>query len=321
MTIDEMVDTQVIEPLDIKTTYTPAVIQYDLSALEIRVGEMLELYTDYTPDVSNSDLLQQAKRERAWLNAQSKDLNQRRIALKKRYMEPYERFESALKPIIARIDNVSKLIDTAIKAQEAAEKQAKYDTMKEFYEDFAGLLAPVLPFEKVLAGEKWLNKTCTTWQTELENKVSKIAREWDTLKGAHLTYEKDAERVFFDTLDLGTAMDKAREIEEQNRRIAELKAQVEPEHVAPTRCQPAPAVDVWEYEPEPEPVPVIQSTQQLIETMTIESEPRMSFVILLDNATETQARSIDSFIGSFPGVKHELCKGNIFQTVINKSRG
>ena len=103
----------------------------------------------------------------------------------------------------------------------------------------------------------------------LEAKVERLAQDWETLKAQFQgePFYDEAERELFATLDLGAAITAAHEADEERRRIAELKAAMEPEPVEepepepeavpePAECQPAEFPQPLEQMPEPQPAPM-----------------------------------------------------------------
>ena len=94
-----------------------------------------------------------------------------------------------------------------------------------------------------------------------------LAQDWETLKAQFQgePFYDEAERELFATLDLGAAITAAHKAEEERRRIAELKAAMEPEPVEeeepeavpePAERQTAEFPQPLEQMPEPQPAPM-----------------------------------------------------------------
>ena len=62
--------------------------------------------------------LQEAKKDRAMLNAMKKDISDRRIQVKKALLEPYDVFESEVKEVVALIDEPIEMIGIQMEAYE-----------------------------------------------------------------------------------------------------------------------------------------------------------------------------------------------------------
>ena len=165
--------------------------------------------------------------------------------MSREYTKPLAAFEDRCKAVAG----IAKQAADGIKAQlDEAEEERQlraYAKLREHYEEFAGLLAPVVPYER-FHEKQWTNKTFGEVKAfkALEAKVERLAQDWETLKAQFQgePFYDEAERELFATLDLGAAITAAHKAEEERRRIAELKAAMEPEPVE-------------EPEPEPEAVP------------------------------------------------------------------
>ena len=87
-----------------------------------------------------------------------------------------------------------------------------------------------MPYER-LHDDKWLNKSFGEVKAKkaLEEKVSAVARDWDTLKAQRdsMAHYEVAERELFRTLDLGSALNAARAADEEDARIAAMREAVE----------------------------------------------------------------------------------------------
>lgn len=255
-------EAEVIEDRGLAVTFVPASIEANFEALDARVSEMIEGYEGARYDLAKPDEVRQAKRDRAYLNSVAKEIDERRKAVKREYMRPYDEFEARANAITAKVKRASAEIKAQLDEAEERRKDALYAELRQHYEDFAGLLAPVVPYERIHE-ERWLNKTFGEVKAKnaIEEKVDKVAHDWDTLKAQKgtLPHYETAERVFFDTLDLGAGLSAAHEAQEADDRIAELREAVdggggEPvPDTEPETC-PAPA-PVPAPMPAPEPAP------------------------------------------------------------------
>ena len=246
--MSEAVEAEIIEPeeaSELTVAYSPAVIEANFDALEAHVRRLVADYEGATYDMGKDENVKAAKRDRAYLNGIAKEIDERRKAVSREYTKPLAAFEDRCKAVAG----IAKQAADGIKAQlDEAEEERQlraYAKLREHYEEFAGLLAPVVPYER-FHEKQWTNKTFGEVKAfkALEAKVERLAQDWETLKAqfqGEPSYD-EAERELFATLDLGAAITAAHKAEEERRRIAELKAAMEPEPVE-------------EPEPEPEAVP------------------------------------------------------------------
>ena len=226
--VAEVIEEQ--EASSLIVTYAPSSIEANFDALEKRVRKTVELYKGATYDLTDADKIKEAKNDRTYLNGLKNEIEERRKAVKREYNKPLAAFEQRCKEITSIIDGASDGIKAQLDQAEEDRKSRARAKLKEHYETFAELLAPVVPYER-LHDDKWLNKSFGEVKAKkaLEEKVSAVARDWDTLKvqrGSMAHYEV-AERELFRTLDLGSALNAARAADEEDARIAAMREAVE----------------------------------------------------------------------------------------------
>ena len=233
--MSEAVEAVVIEPeeaSELTVAYSPAVIEANFDALEAHVRRLVADYEGATYDMGKDENVKAAKRDRAYLNGIAKEIDERRKAVSREYTKPLAAFEDRCKAVAG----IAKQAADGIKAQlDEAEEERQlraYAKLREHYEEFAGLLAPVVPYER-FHEKQWTNKTFGEVKAfkALEAKVERLAQDWETLKAQFQgePFYDEAERELFATLDLGAAITAAHKAAEERQRIAELKAAMEPE--------------------------------------------------------------------------------------------
>ena len=323
----EKVVAEVIEEQEASSlivTYAPSSIEANFDALEKRVRKTVELYKGATYDLTKADKIKEAKNDRTYLNGLKNEIEERRKAVKREYNKPLAAFEKRCKEITAIIDDAAAGIKAQIDQAEEDRKARAKAKLEEHYETFAGLLAPVVPYER-FHEKQWLNKNFGEVKAKkaLEAKVSKLAGDWETLKSQFEgePYYEEAERELFATLDLGAAITAARKAAEEAARIAELKAAMEPE----SEPEPEP-----EPQPEPEAVgnwyPGGSPMQEVGDRIGPAPVPRPAprpaaapqpggatpCVMVIDSATTEQMQSIGRFAGSI-GVSGVFKRGTLQQ--------
>lgn len=288
----QQVEAEVIETeaTTLEVTYTEATIASNMDALEAHVKKVVADYEGATYDLTSAQAIKEAKYDRSYLNGIKKEIDERRKAVKREYNKPLDAFERRCKQITAIIDESTDAIKAQLDEAEQTRKDALYSRLQQHYEEFAGLLAPVVPYER-LHEPQWLNKTFgeIKAQQALEAKVSDVARDWETLKAQQeaMPHYADAEREFFRTLDLGAALNAARLADEEDQRIAELKAAMAPE----PEPEPMP-------EPEPEPIeipaPVPMSAPMPAPMPAPVAEPLEAWTVEVPRATRSQMQALAS---------------------------
>ena len=218
--------------------------------------------------------------------------------MKREYNKPLDAFERRCKQITAIIDESTDAIKAQLDEAEQTRKDALYSRLQQHYEEFAGLLAPVVPYER-LHEPQWLNKTFgeIKAQQALEAKVSDVARDWETLKAQQeaMPHYADAEREFFRTLDLGAALNAARLADEEDQRIAELKAAMAPEPEPEPMPEPEPEpVEIPEPEPMPAPAPMPAPMPAPVPAPV--AEPLEAWTVEVPSATRSQMQALASVL-------------------------
>ena len=242
--VAEVVEEQ--EASSLIVTYAPSSIEANFDALEKRVRKTVELYEGATYDLTKADKIKEAKNDRSYLNGLKSEIEERRKAVKCEYNKPLAAFEKRCKEITSIIDGASDGIKAQLDQAEEDRKSRAMAKLKEHYETFAELLAPVVPYER-LHEKQWLNKGFGEVKAKkaLEAKVSAVARDWDTLKAQRdsMAHYEVAERELFRTLDLGSALNAARAADEVDARIAAMREAVEskpaPRPAPRRRAEPA----------------------------------------------------------------------------------
>ena len=242
--VAEVVEEQ--EASSLIVTYAPSFIEANFDALEKRVRKTVELYKGATYDLTKADKIKEAKNDRSYLNGLKSEIEERRKAVKREYNKPLAAFEKRCKEITSIIDGASDGIKAQLDEAEERRRAGARAALEAHYREFAELLAPVVPYER-LHDDKWLNKSFGEVKAKkaLEEKVSAVARDWDTLKAQRdsMAHYEVAERELFRTLDLGSALNAARAADEEDARIAAMREAVEskpaPRPAPRRRAEPA----------------------------------------------------------------------------------
>lgn len=296
----QQVEAEVIETeaTTLEVTYTEATIASNMDALEAHVKKVVADYEGATYDLTSAQAIKEAKHDRSYLNGIKKEIDERRKAVKREYNKPLDAFERRCKQITAIIDESTDAIKAQLDEAEQTRKDALYSRLQQHYEEFAGLLAPVVPYER-LHEPQWLNKTFgeVKAQQALEAKVSDVARDWETLKAQQeaMPHYADAEREFFRTLDLGAALNAARLADEEDQRIAELKAAMAPEPEPEPMPEPEPEpVEIPEPEPMPAPAPMPAPMPAPVPAPV--AEPLEAWTVEVPSATRSQMQALASVL-------------------------
>ena len=96
-----------------------------------------------------------------------KAVNDRKIEVKKAFIQPYEEFENKTKELMGLIDEPIELIDSQIKEFEKKRVEERKQLIQEIYEEKAGELAEYAPLERIYSS-KWENASTSKKKIEEE---------------------------------------------------------------------------------------------------------------------------------------------------------
>lgn len=187
------------------------------NALKIKAFVEERLKKDFKPGKYLD--IDQAKKDRAVLNAASKELNSKRLELERQFMAPFEEFKKIIKDTTNLIDEASKKIDFIVKAAEDEERQKKQAEIEKIYADIG---IDVVPLAKIF-DQRWLNKTkkITEIAAEIADRKIKIQND---LKVINSLPDKDEVLSYYlDTLDISGAMSLAQKLKENLERAKALE--------------------------------------------------------------------------------------------------
>lgn len=298
---------------ELVVTCTPAAIEANFDALEERVRRMVADYDGATYDMSEDENVKAAKRDRTFLNGIVKQIDERRKAVKREYLRPLDAFEARCKEISGIAKGASDAIKVQLDEAERLRRERAYAALEAHYGEVADLLAPVVPYSRVHE-DRWLNKTVGEARAKqlLEEKVGLLAEDWDTLKGQRgsMGHYEVAERELFRTLDLGAALKAARQADEEEARLAEMKAAMEPEP------QPAP-MPAPQPMPQQAPAPMQGERERIIAPKP--GEPRTPWVVIVPEATRSDMEGLAKLL-KMSDVSGRIVSGTLEQAYEKERR-
>ena len=163
--------------------------------------------------------IDQAKKDRAVLNAASKELNNKRLELERQFMAPFEEFKKIIKDTTGLIDEASRKIDAIVKTHEEEEKKRKMAEIEKIYAE-TGL--EVVPLAKIF-DQRWLNRTKKLSEVaeEIADRKQKILSEIKVINS--LPDKEEVLAYYLDTLDISGAMSLAQKLKENLERAKALE--------------------------------------------------------------------------------------------------
>lgn len=248
------VTAEVIETTELAVTYTPAVIDDNLTALEAYVDGQIAPYMGMgmAIDPNSETEVKKARAVMALLNKLKKPIDDERKRVKREYDAPLKEFEARVKAITSKIDEARDFVKVQVENADEAFKERRKAHLAEEYEGVAGLLAGVIPFDAICEPE-WLrrSKAESAAEAALQDKAQTALKGYETLMKKQLVHADEVMKRYAETLDVIAALELEDELNEKDRRMAEFKAaQAKVEAVRNPEPEPEP-----QPEPEPEPAP------------------------------------------------------------------
>lgn len=194
--------------------------------------EILKKVQDYASMFDGVEISEEQEKEaRAYLaelRGAQKSVDQRRIEVKKFLDKPYDAFKADCDTIKAALDPAIETLKTQVDEFEVNRKRRKEADLSAYYEDYAPLLVPVVPYSR-LHDESWLKKTVNLVkaQDELKEKVDTIAGDLGVIESTCEPYADECKSKYLDTLSLSVAITEKTRLAEHQKRVDELKQQQE----------------------------------------------------------------------------------------------
>lgn len=246
-------------------------IEWNHEEIKAEVAEKVEYYKTL---VYTDDQVKDAKADRAKLNAFVKALEDKRKEVKKKCLEPYEKFEKEMKEIISIVNEPIALIDTQIKGYEDEKKKKKYNDILNAWKEID---APEgITLEKIY-NPKWLNASVSLKKSveEMTEKVEEIRNNLATLEKLP-AFGFESKTVYLDTLDMNKALSEGQRLAEIQRqkeeymKAQEAKAQAEAEAQAQKEAEKPVEPTPVENKPETDPPKAMRRKRVVLEIVASE---------------------------------------------------
>lgn len=226
-----------MEEIKVVVYQEEAKIGFNYDEIKEQLQAQMEVYksTEYT-----DDNIKNAKADRAALNKLSKELDDRRKAVKKEYNKPFDLFESKVKELIEIIKEPVNMIDSKVKDYEKREKQAKFEEIKAYWNEKVSLLDESIreiAWNKIY-DDRWTLATATkkAYKDGIDNGLQQIVNDLESIESFHSEYEVQGIEAYKKNLQLSDAVTVMNQLQRQKEAIlqkererleAEAKAKAE----------------------------------------------------------------------------------------------
>ena len=180
----------------------PQSLDFNFDEVKAWLAENLAAYKTM---VVTEDAIGASKADKAKIKKISAAISEQRIAIKRRYLEPYNEFEAKMKELAGMCDEAAKNIDTQLNAFDEKRKTEKRLALCEY---FKSIEPPAwLAFERI-EDPRWMNVTydLETAKAAIHAQVSAITENLETITSAGGEFENEILLEYQKTLDLGSAL-------------------------------------------------------------------------------------------------------------------
>jgi len=187
-------------------------------------NEIVKKVEEYKNMIYTEDTVKTAKEDRAKLNKLMKAIADKRIEMKKKYLESFNEFENQAKELEAILKDGSNAVDGQVKIFEQDEKDKKLKEIVIFFESEIEELAEILNFDK-LYKEEWLNKTykIKDIEEEIKGAISKVKADLEIIDSLKTEFDLQIKDTYLKTLNLSSALSEKTRLEEQKEKLEKMK--------------------------------------------------------------------------------------------------
>lgn len=196
--------------------------------------ELIEKSEHYKTAVYTEETITVAKQDRANLNKLVKAVNDEKIKVKNKILEPYMEFENQCKELMEIVKSATENIDTQIKDFEQKKKDEKLQVIMKYFEEKVGPYFGLINFDLIF-NERWLNVTyeMKQVQADIDHVIAKTQNDMMTIDSIVKNEETNSQvrDFYFRNINnpsvLGESLNEAKRIEATKTKIAEMKKQQE----------------------------------------------------------------------------------------------
>ena len=197
---------------------------------------------EYKGMVFTAESQPEAKKTVASLRKLKKAMNDRRIEIKKKFMEPYTNFEAQVKELDKLIDEPIDFISGQIEEFERRRVEAKKAMICEIYTGIMaehGTVMEYLPLDRIY-DSRWENSTTTQKAiTEaITAHVEHVEKDLDTIRAMESEFEDKGLAKYKATLELSDAIATMNQYQKQKEEILRRQAEEEKRKAALVKEEP-----------------------------------------------------------------------------------
>lgn len=197
-------------------------------------NELIEKSEHYKTAVYTEETIAVAKQDRANLNKLVKAVNDEKIRVKNKILEPYTKFETQCKELMEIVKDATENIDKQIKDFEQKKRDEKLNVITSYFAEKVGIYKDLINFDLIF-NERWLNVTyeMKQVQSDIDHVIAKTQNDLMTIDAIVRNEETNSQvrDFYFRNINnpsvLGASLEEAKRIEATKSRLAEIKKQQE----------------------------------------------------------------------------------------------
>ena len=229
-----------MEELQVVAQQTPGTISWNFEELKERLSAEMKRYEEI---VYTDENIKEAKSDIAGLRKLQKEVNDRKIEIKKTWLLPYDAFEAQVNELKAIIEKPIAMIDEKVKDYEARRKKATLERIRTYFNEAAAKLPEAIrekAFGKIYQ-DKWLNATAkvSEWKSGIDSGVESILQDYQTINTMPGDFVKEGVEKYEESLMLNEAIQYMNTLQRQKQIAEERVAREQREREERARAEAA----------------------------------------------------------------------------------
>lgn len=229
-----------MEELQVVAQQTPGTISWNFEELKERLSAEMKRYEEI---VYTDENIKEAKTDIAGLRKLQKEVNDRKIEIKKTWLLPYDAFEAQVNELKAIIEKPIAMIDEKVKDYEARRKKATLERIRIYFNEAAAKLPEAIrekAFGKIYQ-DKWLNATAkvSEWKSGIDSGIESILRDYQTINTMPGDFVKEGVEKYEESLMLNESIQYMNALQRQKQIAEERVAREQREKEERARAEAA----------------------------------------------------------------------------------
>lgn len=203
--------------LQIIVNQKQGIISTNFEEIKKELSTQMEVYKELEVTEENKP---ERKKDIATLRKMAKAVNDKKIEVKNKFMEPYTAFEGNVKELISIIDEPIELIDKQVKVFEEKQLADKKLKIHDTYNEIIGEMGDYLPLKQIY-NSKWENVSTSlkSIREEMEEAISSTEMAVNTINGMNSEAVPKALEQYKKDLSLANAIGHINRYEQQKAEI------------------------------------------------------------------------------------------------------